>query len=158
VFPNFHPVYYSVTSCIVSVTLWSGGESEEYMKNSRNAHFELPRLVLLSSYIMNFFASGSWTIALGLCLASTVLGDTRDWNPTGDGCVDSTGFLSCYETQSNNAVSCVQFCESNNVKGTQVYQDCILGCNGAWLASNLGCWIQSCWNQVSLKIATLLRS
>lgn len=78
---------------------------------------------------------------------ASVLSDTRNWNPTGQGCVDTKGFLSCYDTQSSNAVSCVNFCDSSTVKGTEAYEDCLLGCNGAWLASNVGCWIQSCWNQ-----------
>ncbi|CZR69644.1 uncharacterized protein PAC_19544 [Phialocephala subalpina] len=87
--------------------------------------------------------------AIVLCFAPVgVICDTRNWNPTGQGCVDPNGFLSCYATQSSNAVSCVGFCDSNTVKGTGAYTDCILGCNGAWLASNVGCWIQSCWNQV----------
>lgn len=79
---------------------------------------------------------------------TSVLCDTRNWNPTGQGCVDPKGFLSCYDTRSSNAVSCVSFCDSDTVKGTGAYEDCILGCGGAQLAGNVGCWIQSCWNQV----------
>ncbi|KAH8589623.1 hypothetical protein B0O99DRAFT_692358 [Bisporella sp. PMI_857] len=81
-------------------------------------------------------------------LVSTVAADARNWNPTGAGCVDTDGFLSCYETQANNAVSCLKVCNSTTEAATQINQNCILGCNGAWLAGNIGCWIQSCWNQV----------
>ncbi|KAE8441186.1 hypothetical protein EG329_005786 [Mollisiaceae sp. DMI_Dod_QoI] len=99
---------------------------------------------------MGFLKSNLRLLVAGIvCFApSSVICDTRNWNPTGEGCVDTKGFLSCYDTQSSNADSCVQFCDSNFVKGTGAYTDCILGCNGAWLASNVGCWIQSCWNQV----------
>ncbi|KAF8847563.1 hypothetical protein BDZ45DRAFT_320904 [Acephala macrosclerotiorum] len=93
--------------------------------------------------------SKSSLAAFVLCFGpASVVCDTRNWNPTGQGCVDPKGFLSCYDNQSSNAVSCTAFCDSNTVKGTKAYTDCILGCNGAWLASNVGCWIQSCWNQV----------
>lgn len=98
---------------------------------------------------MHLYLQRMYLIGLALCLApALVLSDTRNWNPTGEGCVDSKGYLSCYDTQSNNAVDCIAFCDSNSVKGTGAYQDCLLGCNGAWLAGNLGCWVQSCWNQV----------
>lgn len=79
---------------------------------------------------------------------TTVVADARNWNPTGEGCVDTQGFLSCYEAQTNNAVGCIKVCNSTTKAATQINQDCILGCNGAWLAGNIGCWIQSCWNQV----------
>ncbi|KAH6714288.1 hypothetical protein DL95DRAFT_368996 [Leptodontidium sp. 2 PMI_412] len=81
-------------------------------------------------------------------LASVVAADARNWNPTGQGCVDTDGFLSCYQSRVDDAVGCVKACNSTTKAGTELNQNCILGCNGAWLAGNIGCWIQGCWNQV----------
>jgi len=83
---------------------------------------------------------------------STALGQTTNfttnWNPTGEGCVDTTGFLSCYDNQGTKADSCMTACANNNKKGSSEYNTCVNLCTQAWIADNLGCWIQSCWNQV----------
>jgi hypothetical protein len=81
-------------------------------------------------------------------LCSHVIADTRNWNPQGDGCVDPKGFLSCYQDNSDTAVGCVQLCNQTATVDTGNYDNCVLGCNGQWLASNIGCWVQSCWNEV----------
>ncbi|KAE9375265.1 hypothetical protein N431DRAFT_369506 [Stipitochalara longipes BDJ] len=73
---------------------------------------------------------------------------TTNWNPSGEGCVDPTGFVSCYATQSSSALSCTNTCASNNKKGSSEYNICVNECKELWLATNVGCWIQSCWNQV----------
>ncbi len=74
---------------------------------------------------------------------------TANYNPSGTGCVDPSGFLSCYSAQGTKAVSCVNFCDSTIPDQSGItYQNCVLGCEGAWLAGNIGCWIQGCWNQV----------
>jgi hypothetical protein len=73
---------------------------------------------------------------------------TTNWNPYGEGCVDPTGFLSCYATQSSKASSCTSACASSNTKGSSTYNICVNECKELWLADNIGCWIQSCWNQV----------
>ncbi len=90
--------------------------------------------------------------SLGLLTAlgfsSLVHGDTRNWNPSGQGCVDPSGYLSCYKAQSDQAVSCVDFCTSSEPAGSEELTLCEAGCGGAWLAGNIGCWIQGCWNQV----------
>ncbi|KAH7416638.1 hypothetical protein BKA64DRAFT_655640 [Cadophora sp. MPI-SDFR-AT-0126] len=96
--------------------------------------------MLLPSFIRN--------IMLMLGLATIIVADARNWNPTGQGCVDTDGFLTCYQARIDDAVGCVKACNSTSKAGTQINQDCILGCNGAWLAGNIGCWIQGCWNQV----------
>jgi hypothetical protein len=82
---------------------------------------------------------------------STALGQTNfttNWNPTGEGCVDPTGFVSCYNDHSNTGVSCQTACANNNKKGTPEYNTCMDACEALWLAGNVGCWLQSCWNQV----------
>lgn len=94
------------------------------------------------------------------CLAATVAlfvvaraqtNFTTDWNPLGEGCVDTKGFLSCYSDQSSKAASCTSTCAANNPKGSNQYNTCVDACDELWLADNLGCWIQSCWNQVRLQ-------
>jgi len=79
-------------------------------------------------------------------LISFVTADARNWNPNGDGCVDSKGFLSCYQEAVDNAVGCVGTCNTTTTSDT--YDDCLLGCGGYQLAANVGCWIESCWNEV----------
>jgi hypothetical protein len=91
------------------------------------------------------------TAAIFFAFYSTALGQTNfttNWNPTGEGCVDSTGFISCYNDHSNTGVSCQQACANNNKKGTAEYNTCMNACEALWLAGNVGCWLQSCWNQV----------
>jgi len=46
------------------------------------------------------------TLFATLGLACMVFGDTRNWNPMGAGCVDSEGFLSCCQKQSDIAATC----------------------------------------------------
>jgi hypothetical protein len=99
---------------------------------------------------MTFSREISLVIAIALVLLSTTaLGQalTGNWNPTGEGCVDTTGFLSCYNDQSSTATSCLDSCDNHNQKETRAYTNCVLSCNQAWLAANVGCWIQGCWNQ-----------
>ncbi|KAH8671937.1 hypothetical protein BGZ60DRAFT_527375 [Tricladium varicosporioides] len=81
-------------------------------------------------------------------LCTGVIADARNYNPTGEGCVDPKGFLSCYQKNIDAAVGCTGQCNNTTPANSATRQNCILGCNGGWLASNIGCWIQSCWNQV----------
>ncbi|RDW87748.1 hypothetical protein BP5796_03442 [Coleophoma crateriformis] len=86
-----------------------------------------------------------------LCLvggASMVLAGVQNYNPTGQGCLDPDGFLSCYAKQVDLVTSCATGCTASNVAGSQALKTCLTGCNGAQLAGNLGCWVQSCWNQL----------
>jgi hypothetical protein len=102
------------------------------------------------SFLASLFSIMAFISQLLLVLAltySTVLGAsssfTTNWNPNGDGCVDTKGFLSCYQTEATKGTNCLNSCASND-------QNCVDGCTGFWLASNVGCWLQSCWNQVRL--------
>ncbi|EHK96922.1 hypothetical protein M7I_7322 [Glarea lozoyensis 74030] len=90
-------------------------------------------------------------LALGTILTtfSTVVADSRNFNPTGAGCVDQSGFLSCYQTQASAAVDCENFCVTSTKKGSSAAESCSKGCGGKWLAANIGCWIQSCWNELA---------
>lgn len=81
-------------------------------------------------------------------LCTGVIADTRNYNPTGEGCVDPKGFLSCYQKNIDAAVGCTGQCNNTTPANSATRQNCYLGCNGGWLASNIGCWIKSCWNQV----------
>lgn len=102
---------------------------------------------------------GSSFLAIAITLftlCSSVLGQTNlvpinftaNWNPTGDGCVDASGFLSCYTSQGSKAATCKAACAASDTKGSSAYNTCANLCEVAWLGDNLGCWIQSCWNQV----------
>ncbi|KAE9366568.1 hypothetical protein N431DRAFT_515018 [Stipitochalara longipes BDJ] len=73
---------------------------------------------------------------------------TTNWNPNGDGCGGTKGFLSCYGTQASKGVTYLDNCANNNKEGTTAYQSCTNEYTGLWLASNVGCWLESCWNQV----------
>jgi hypothetical protein len=77
-----------------------------------------------------------------------VIADPRNFNPSGEGCVDQSGFLSCYKSQAVAAVDCENFCVTSTKKGSEEAESCSRGCGGHWLAANIGCWIQSCWNEV----------
>lgn len=91
-------------------------------------------------------------IALAVIASASVvraeLNFTTNWNPTGEGCVDTDGFLSCYDDQAGKASSCTKGCESSNTKDSSEYNTCINNCERLLYADNIGCWLQSCWNQV----------
>ena len=106
--------------------------------------------ITLFSVLLVMFRTHFYLIAIGaiIALSTSVLADTRNWNPQGDGCVDPKGFLSCYQKNIDAAVGCTKVCNSTATPPS-LYSNCIQGCDGFWLASNIGCWIQSCWNEVS---------
>jgi hypothetical protein len=87
------------------------------------------------------------TLLATLGLACIVFGDTRNLNPTGEGCVDSEEFLSCYQKKGDIAATCASECNMTvptNVPAIQMMpntadQTCLEGCDGAWLAGSLGC-------------------
>ena len=79
---------------------------------------------------------------LGLVQASTL-----NLDPTGQGCVDPKGFLDCYQAQEDQAVTCVATAKKTCTSSDQELGECVVGCAGAQLAGNIGCWLQSCWNQ-----------
>lgn len=82
----------------------------------------------------------------GLASLHTVVAQTN-YNPDGTGCVDPQGFVDCYSAQADQLTSCTE--TAKNTCSADEYQTCLLGCSGAQLAGNVGCWVQSCWNQVS---------
>ena len=139
--------------------------SKAYFLSHYNFHLlELPKIPVrpaLEGFFSHSFLSqssstmGSKFLAIAaialIALCSTALGQTNfttNWNPTGEGCVDTTGFLSCYDDQGAKGTSCTNACATSNKKGSSAYNTCVNGCEQLWLADNVGCWIQSCWNQV----------
>jgi hypothetical protein len=84
-----------------------------------------------SSFTM---ARGSGLLLALLASSSVVLGAstnfTTNWNPNGYGCVDTKGFLSCYDTQASQGTTCVDNCANTNKEGTTAYQNCVNGVPG----------------------------
>jgi len=103
-------------------------------------------------FVLKSFSGRCTLNILAVALYARAAADSFDPNtsPTGEGCVDPKGFTDCFATSANNLVSCGEFCKTQN---TLNYNDCILGCGKTQLSRNLGCWIQSCWNQVSSAIS-----
>ena len=96
---------------------------------------------------------GGIAFTLGLLSSSFLLhtavnADATNLNPTGAGCVDPEGYLACYAAQSKQAASCTD--TINKTCDAQQIGNCLSACAGAQLGGNIGCWIQSCWNQVLL--------
>ncbi|KAJ7642086.1 hypothetical protein FB45DRAFT_1000494 [Roridomyces roridus] len=77
---------------------------------------------------------------------ASVLSDTNSTTPSGVGCVDPQGLVDCYNNNVAQATSCTadadKNCDSDN-RGL-----CLAGCANYQLAANVGCWLESCWNQV----------
>lgn len=82
--------------------------------------------------------------SVALLLISSVAKTYAQNDPTPDGCVDPVGYSKCAGEARSNFISCGtnQSC-SNFACGNM----CETSFNGA----QLGCWIQSCWNQVCEK-------
>src|SRR6266536_473578 len=68
--------------------------------------------------------------------------------PSGNGSVDTPGFLSYFQTATDNLGTCGQFCKTQTV---QPLNDCVIWCSRIQYKTNIGCWIKSCWNQVSIR-------
>ncbi len=122
-----------------------------------SSSFHLYNIIVATRSLVLLLSFNMWSKLLALTAAtlfafySTALGQTNfttNWNPTGEGCVDSTGYVSCYNDRRNTGISCQTACASNNKKGTTEYNTCMDACEALWLAGNVGCWLQSCWNQV----------
>lgn len=79
--------------------------------------------------------------------------DVSNLNPNGDGCVDPSGYLQCYENNVNTLTTCMTDAK-NDCEG-DVYTTCVLACGNAQLAANIGCWLTSCWNEVRCLLFTL---
>lgn len=67
-------------------------------------------------------------------------------SPNGLGCVDPAGFNACFKKNTETFVDCGDvYCRGQT---SQNYNDCLRNCKGTQGTANIGCWIQSCWNQV----------
>lgn len=75
--------------------------------------------------------------------------DADNLNPTGAGCVDPEGYLECYDTQYKQLTTCAEVANSTCSDTNAHLQTCMAGCDGAYLAGKVGCWLQGCWNRVS---------
>jgi hypothetical protein len=87
-------------------------------------------------------------LAVLLGLISIVYGDAHNFNPTGQGFIDPKGFVDCYQAQVVQVTACVEVVNKTCRGDQKTYKNCLQGCYSAQLAGNIGCWVQSCWNQV----------
>ncbi len=113
--------------------------------SSETAVVQASKMLRLNSFdrIVTIFALLSCFILVQLPHSNA---DASNQNPTGEGCVDPQGYLSCYAAQVKQAAFCTE--TVNKTCDAQQINNCIAGCYGAQLAGNIGCWIQSCWNKV----------
>lgn len=79
-------------------------------------------------------------------LWSLAVADASNLNPKGEGCVDPSGYLKCYENNVKTFDTCMT--DAKNNCDVDVYSTCVLACGDAQLAANIGCWLTSCWNEV----------
>ena len=91
------------------------------------------------------FAKASISTAL---FASLVYSQATNLNPGGAGCVDPSGYTSCYATSATNFGNCGQVCTQEFAPSTKPFEDCAAACLATNWATNIGCWLQSCWNRV----------
>lgn len=88
---------------------------------------------------------GTLILAQGF-LWSLAYGDASNLNPNGEGCVDPSGYLQCYQNNVDQLDSCMA--TINQTCSTDTLKECELACGYRQLAANIGCWLTSCWNQV----------
>jgi hypothetical protein len=87
------------------------------------------------------------TFILAQCLLwSLAYGDASNLNPNGQGCVDPSGYLQCYQNNADQLTSCMEEVQQTCTGDTLA--ECELACGNVQLAANIGCWLTSCWNQV----------
>jgi hypothetical protein len=87
------------------------------------------------------------TLALAQCLLSSLTyASASNLNPHGQGCVDPSGYLQCYQQNENDFTSCME--DAKRYCLGDALTDCELACGNVLLAANIGCWLTSCWNQV----------
>lgn len=84
---------------------------------------------------------------VNILLAIRLANATLNLDPTGQGCVDPQGFLDCYEAQVNQAATCLATAQKTCTSSPTELAECVVGCAGYQRAGNIGCWLQSCWNQ-----------
>lgn len=78
-----------------------------------------------------------------LSVLSLVHAVALNLNPSGQGCVDPNGFLECFQAQENQAATCLATAKKTCSSSDQELAECVAGCDGAELAGNIGCWLQS---------------
>jgi hypothetical protein len=119
----------------------------------------VPYLFLLSfrfllSFIQSFNVSPTSAKMFSKALISTALlpslvySQATNLNPGGAGCVDPSGYTSCYATSATNFGNCGQVCTQEYAPATKQFETCAAACSAANWATNIGCWLQSCWNRV----------
>ncbi|KAJ5888223.1 hypothetical protein N7495_008264 [Penicillium taxi] len=115
-----------------------------------------PQVKLLAFLLQKKFKLQTKTIHIMAIMKSIVLAQALLWslasadasnlNPKGQGCVDPSGYLQCYEDNVNSLTTCLtkakEDCDGDS------YSTCVLACGNVQLAANIGCWLTSCWNQV----------
>jgi hypothetical protein len=102
-------------------------------------------MVLISS--SKFTSRAITLVSIAASISNTVAGDADNLNPTGEGCVDPKGFLDCYADQQTKATECAT--NAPKTCSGDTLTECLAACGNSQLAGNVGCWVQSCWNQVS---------
>jgi hypothetical protein len=90
----------------------------------------------------------SKALSVPALLVPLVATQATNLNPGGVGCVDPSGYTSCYTTSGYNFGTCAEFCTKSYVAGTTEYENCAAACQAVNWATNIGCWMQSCWNKV----------
>jgi hypothetical protein len=89
----------------------------------------------------------TFVLAQGL-LWSLAYADASNLNPNGQGCVDPSGYLQCYQQNADQLTTCLDEAEKTCTGSTEALQNCELACGDVQLAANIGCWLTSCWNEV----------
>jgi hypothetical protein len=90
----------------------------------------------------------SKALSVPALLVPLVATQATNLNPGGVGCVDPSGYTSCYTTSGYNFGTCAEFCTKSYVVGTTEYESCAAACLAVNWATNIGCWMQSCWNKI----------
>ncbi|KAE9377558.1 hypothetical protein N431DRAFT_527494 [Stipitochalara longipes BDJ] len=90
------------------------------------------------------------TISIAL-FATLVYSQAKDLNPGGVSCVDPSGYTSYYATSASKFTGCGEAYINQYSQGNTNFEDCINGCSAMNWATNIGCWLQTCWNQTTMK-------
>lgn len=93
-----------------------------------------------------------------LCLFAAAITEASSFtnlNSNGRDCIDPSGFLKCYAAQEHETVVCIndwapKYCQSKTSR-----HNCMKSCFSRQNVGNIGCWLQSCWNQVSFLSCSL---
>lgn len=89
------------------------------------------------------------TQIISLFAVFSILQAQQILNPTGEGCIDPTGFLQCYSNIENIDLFTVEDLCAQYTTPSDEWSDCVLAAYYVGLAGNIGRWIQSCWNMLN---------